>query len=131
MTTVLVIDDEEAIRTNLSVFLQDEGFDVLAAANAEAALGMLQQRSVDVAIVDMRLPGMDGNAFIQAAHNICLRMKFLIHTGSSRYSLPAASRKLGIRTRHIFRKPVADMSLIAQAIRHLTDRNRLPQDKGD
>ncbi len=41
MITVLIVDDEKAVRTNLAAFLQDEGFEVLEATSAEAGLGVL------------------------------------------------------------------------------------------
>lgn len=130
MIAVLIVDDEEAVRTNLYAFLQDEGFETLAVASAEAALEVLQGRSVHVVIADVRLPGMDGNALIQAAHKLQPRARFLIHTGSSYYSPPAAVRKLGIRIKHLFRKPVADMSLIAQAIHDLVDHDEQSLEQG-
>jgi DNA-binding response OmpR family regulator len=57
----LVIEDDERIRTALTLVLEDEGYRVHEAESAEAALESLRARGeVDVAIVDVMLPGMDG-----------------------------------------------------------------------
>ncbi len=74
---------------------------------------------------------MDGSAFIVAAHKVHPRMKFLIHTGSPGYSPSLALQQMGIMDRHLFRKPVADMSLIAQAIRDLIAYDGPSGDEGD
>ena len=67
---VLVVDDEEMILLNLAVFLEDDGFTVFSASSGEAALELLSRETVDVAIVDIRLPGMDGNTLILEAHKL-------------------------------------------------------------
>ena len=57
---VLVIDDEPAIRGSLSGVLQDEGYDVDAAADGELGLAKLNERTFDVVLLDVWLPGIDG-----------------------------------------------------------------------
>lgn len=57
---ILVVDDERALRHLLEVYLAKEGFEVLEAADGEQALSMLGDGRVDLAVVDVMLPGMDG-----------------------------------------------------------------------
>jgi DNA-binding response OmpR family regulator len=57
---ILVVDDERALRHLLEVYLAKEGFEVLQAADGEQALAMLGDGRVDLAVVDVMLPGMDG-----------------------------------------------------------------------
>ncbi|MDH3289762.1 MAG: sigma-54 dependent transcriptional regulator [Gemmatimonadota bacterium] len=57
---VLVVDDDETIRTSLVEALAGDAVDVRAAASAEAALGMLGDSPPDVVISDVRMPGLDG-----------------------------------------------------------------------
>ncbi|MEO6820256.1 MAG: sigma 54-interacting transcriptional regulator, partial [Ginsengibacter sp.] len=59
MNKVLVIDDEEKIRTLLSKIISLEGFDVIQAADCKTGLRKLEQNDVDVVICDVKLP--DGN----------------------------------------------------------------------
>lgn len=117
---VLVLDDDAIIRDNLATFLEDEDYDVLTAATGEQALSLLDARMPDLGIVDVRLPGMDGNAFVLAAHQVCPEMKFLIHTGSLEYVLPQDLRALGLSEGQVLRKPVGDMHLLLKAISRLT-----------
>ncbi len=57
---VLVVDDEERIRSLVSTYLRAEGFEVDEAATGEDALVELRRRHPDLVILDIRLPGMDG-----------------------------------------------------------------------
>jgi len=57
---VLVIDDDDALRESLELFLASEGFEVAAAADGAAALAQLERAPVDVALCDLRMPGIDG-----------------------------------------------------------------------
>lgn len=57
---ILIIDDESAIRAALSGILEDEGFQPLTAASAEEGLALLARRDVDLILLDIWLPGMDG-----------------------------------------------------------------------
>lgn len=60
---VLVVDDEAALRDGLVDALSAEGWDVEAAPNGQVALELLQQRPVDVAVIDLMMPIMDGAEF--------------------------------------------------------------------
>jgi len=58
--TLLIIDDEESIRDSLSGILGDEGFSPLAASSAEEGLDILAREEVDLVLLDIWMPGMDG-----------------------------------------------------------------------
>ena len=120
---VLIVDDEELIASSLQVFMEDEGFKAIAVGSGEAALQALRaEPDVGVCIIDMRLPGMDGNATIRAIRDLRPDMKFLVHTGSVNYAVPMDLKSMGIREEHLFRKPLTDMSVIVQAIRSFREQ---------
>lgn len=119
---ILVVDDERVICANVGAYLEDEGFSVRIASSGEEGLGCLQEEEAHVGIIDMRLPGMDGNTFILKAHELCPEMKFIIHTGSTNYSLPPSLSKIGISQNYVFRKPVQDMSKLVDAIHSLLEK---------
>src|SRR6186997_3221077 len=60
--TILIVDDEPGVRSSLSGVLKDEGYSVEAVASGEACLERVTRGSVDVVVLDIWLPGMDGLA---------------------------------------------------------------------
>lgn len=118
-TTILLVDDEKSLLNNLVRFFEDEGYCVLIANNGEEALDILSKEQVDGAIVDMRLPGIDGNEVILQAHRMQPKIKFIIHTGSTNYFLPIALRDLGIVDGQIHIKPVADLACLSEHMQRL------------
>jgi two-component system OmpR family response regulator len=59
-TPILLVEDDPEIRAPLADFLEGKGYRVHQAASAEAALQLLTQHSVELALLDVMLPGMDG-----------------------------------------------------------------------
>lgn len=55
-----VVDDDPSIRETLSGFLEAEGYDVRCAADADGLERMMRARSIDLVLLDIRLPGTDG-----------------------------------------------------------------------
>ncbi|MBJ6362681.1 response regulator transcription factor [Paenibacillus sp. GCM10012307] len=60
MTTVLVVDDEAHIRELVRLYLQDEGMDIVEKANGEEAWEYINSHPVDLVILDVMMPKMDG-----------------------------------------------------------------------
>jgi DNA-binding response OmpR family regulator len=60
MSSVLVVEDDDRIRLALQLALEDEGYGVVAAPSAEAALLEYSREATDAVLVDLMLPGMDG-----------------------------------------------------------------------
>lgn len=119
---VLILDDEASIRESLADFLEDFDFNVSSAETAEEALDAISESPFEIAIVDMRLPGMDGNAFIVKANEINEKLKFIVHTGSVNYHLTPAVRKIGVKSEYVFLKPVANMMNFVETINTLLSK---------
>ncbi|MEI6632315.1 MAG: sigma-54 dependent transcriptional regulator [Chlamydiota bacterium] len=60
MKKILIVDDEESIRTSLSILLKKDGYSVSEAADANEALGMLDASCYDLVITDLNMPEMGG-----------------------------------------------------------------------
>jgi DNA-binding response OmpR family regulator len=114
---ILIVEDEEGVRRNLKLFLEDDGFEVITAASGEEGLLFLAQYRADAAIVDLRLPGIDGEAFIQKAFELRSDIRIVIYTGSVSFNPSSRIRALGIRIVQVFRKPLPDMSVLVDAVR--------------
>src|SRR5918911_1882485 len=61
--TVLVVDDDPDIRELVQLGLEDEGYRVVTAAHGQAALEQLGRVPIDLILLDMRMPVMDGWTF--------------------------------------------------------------------
>jgi len=114
--TILVVDDEEPIRVSLRRYLGEFGYRAVAVADAEEALKAAERRRFDLGIIDMRLPGMNGDTLILRLRAMDPAMRFLIHTGSGEYELPPALRRIGLGSAHVLHKPLLDMRLLLDAI---------------
>lgn len=62
---VLVVDDELGLRHTLTLILEGEGHSVRAAAHGEEGLAMLAERDADLILCDVRMPKLDGTAFLE------------------------------------------------------------------
>jgi len=62
---LLVLEDDDGIRTALCLAMEDEDYDVLEASSAESALVLVGRTPPDLMLVDLMLGGMDGLAFIR------------------------------------------------------------------
>jgi DNA-binding response OmpR family regulator len=67
MHRLLLLEDDVGLRQSLRMVMEDEGYDVVEAADAEHALDVVTGSGVDVMVVDLMLGGMDGFSFIQRA----------------------------------------------------------------
>ena len=116
---VLIIDDELSLLKSLVAFFEDEGFFVRGAESGEEGLDILKTEKMDVVIIDLRLPGIDGNETIVRAHELQPTLRFLIHTGSTDYQIPSSLRHIGIEQEAVFLKPLPDLSVLSAAVRDL------------
>jgi CheY-like chemotaxis protein len=114
---VLLLDDEENIRVSLAEFLLDCDIPSVSAESAEEALALDCLGAVALAVVDIRLGGMDGLEFIKTLHGRYPHIRFLIHTGSTEFQLDAELRDIGLTSGDVLFKPVLDMTVFERAVR--------------
>ncbi|MGQ9663803.1 MAG: sigma-54-dependent transcriptional regulator [bacterium] len=57
---ILIVDDEDIMRCSLSDWLKEDGYDAVAVENGYKALELLKNENFDLAIVDLKMPEMDG-----------------------------------------------------------------------
>lgn len=116
---ILVVEDHPSLRRNLVALLEDEDFLVDEAASAEEALKLIADQDFQVAVVDVRLPGMNGIEFIALAGRDHPQLRFLIHTGSVDYVLTPEISALGLGEDDVFYKPISDLETFFSRIRCL------------
>ncbi len=113
---VLIVDDEPAVRDSIEGFLEDCEFNVTVSESAEDALDLIKEKKFDVAIVDMRLPGMNGDTLVLKAHALVPALKYLILTGSLDYDISKDLLGIGLKQDNILRKPLKGLTRLVDCI---------------
>jgi two-component system response regulator (stage 0 sporulation protein F) len=85
MKTILVVDDDDAIRMLIEMELKDEGYQVITASNAKDALKLVETEPMDLVILDIRMPGMDGLEALPRILGLKEGMKVILNTAYSQY----------------------------------------------
>ncbi len=91
---VLVVDDEPRVRTVLQRILDRQGHQVMTAAGGIEGLAALRERSFDLLICDLGMPGLSGSAVMQRAHEIDPGMPIVVTTGWGETVTPEEMRKM-------------------------------------
>jgi DNA-binding response OmpR family regulator len=74
---ILVVEDEQSIRTIVEYALRDAGFSVITTSRGDDALGVVEREPIDLVVLDLMLPGLDGLEVckrIRAGRNIPIIM---------------------------------------------------------
>ncbi len=122
---VLVVDDEHAIRSTLSDALTHWEYEVTAAGGGEEALHLLKNRVFDVALVDIRMPGMDGLTLLEAIKRQDLALEVIMVTGVR--EVKTAVRALRLGAYDYLTKPV-DLVQLSHVLRRLADHRLLKRE---
>jgi len=78
---ILIVDDEQVVHETLGDYLTDLGHRVAHASDGQAGLASIQETEFDVALVDIRMPRLDGMALIDKAQAICPETSYVVITG--------------------------------------------------
>ncbi len=95
MNTILIIDDDDQLRKSFHKLLTEEGYRVLSAASGEAGVEIAREGSVDLAILDMRLPGMNGLETFRALHALEPKLPVIVMTAFGTTETAIEATKLG------------------------------------
>ncbi len=96
--TILVVDDEELLRTLLTQILERNGFQVLLAGDGQEALRIFQQHPrIDLVLLDLRMPRMDGFETCRALRVLDQKVPILMMSGHQDSALVAGNGALGIQ----------------------------------
>jgi DNA-binding NtrC family response regulator len=92
---ILVVDDEDALRTVLSAELNSEGYDVGTAADGIEALSELEKTRYDLVLLDIKMPNMNGFEVLKVIKEKHLGTKVIMLTGFADLKNAIESKKLG------------------------------------
>src|SRR5271157_5869840 len=113
-TTVLVADDDSAIRLVLRHSLAAAGFAVEEAADSQKTLDMLRTGRFDVALVDIVMPGVGGLEVLSTARTEGIRTLIIVITAASTMNNAVEAMKRGAHD--YLTKPFANLDLVAAAV---------------
>ena len=117
---ILVVDDEFSVRDSLYHWFRKDGYLVTAVENATQALKALQDHAVDVALLDIKMPGMDGMELQEQIHRIDPRVAVIMITAFA--SVDTAVRALKQGAFDYVTKPIDPDELSHLVLRALEQR---------
>lgn len=92
---LLMVDDEEEFLNSLAERLQNRDFNVTTATDGETAIGAAKKGGFDVALLDLKLPGMDGMEILQILKSNHKFLEVIILTGHGKVATYKEATKLG------------------------------------
>jgi FixJ family two-component response regulator len=101
---ILIVDDEKNVRLNYRITLETEGYEIFEAVSAANALEELVERSFDLAILDMRMPAMDGLQLLAKMREVGITVPAMIVTAYS--DVPHAVRAMKLGAIDFLQKPL-------------------------
>ena len=93
--TILIVDDEPGVRTALTGVLNDEGYEVETVASGEACLERMARGGVDLIVLDVWLPGMDGLATLARLRERQVDAQIVLISGHGNIESAVRAIKMG------------------------------------
>lgn len=124
MLSLLVLDDDHVFRKNLSKALMSRGFQVFQAESGGDAIRMVSERSFDAALIDMKMPEMNGFQVLQALKDIQPSIIGIILTGYG--SIPDAVKTMKLGGHHYLTKP-CEMDEIEELLKKVLEEKPIEE----
>lgn len=112
LPSILIVDDDEVLRSRLTTAFANRGFDARAAASYEGAIALAERESPEYAVVDLKLPGRSGLDVVRALKEIDASTRIVVLTGYG--SIATAMEAVRRGAAHYLSKP-ADVDDILAA----------------
>lgn len=120
-SNILVVDDELVARQSLTDILKLEGYNVASAPNGQAAVEYVRTHPIDLMIVDLRMPGMDGLEVVQVVNQIAPDTEVILLTAFG--STETAIQALRLRIHDYLLKPASPVQIIATVKKGIARRS--------
>jgi len=123
---ILIVDDEVGILDALSATLQDEGYNTLTAVSGNDALKCIQDNDVNLVLLDVRLPDIDGVEVLRKLKETEPDIPVIMISGNATISIAVESTKLGAYD--FIEKPFSPIEKILITIKQAIERYQLEQE---
>ena len=127
MARVLIVDDEQSIRTSLGAFVEGDGHEVSLAADAAMAFALLTEESFDVVITDIILPRKTGVALLGEIREVQPDVQIIMITGEPEVGTASEAIRKGAfdyLSKPVSREDITKTVLAAAEKKSLLDKNR-------
>lgn len=125
---ILVVDDEPIARQSLSDILRLEGYGVTSVPNGQAAVEFVRTHAVDLMVVDLRMPGMDGLEVIQVVNQTSPDTEVILLTAFA--STETAIQALRLRVHDYLQKPALPAQILTSVKKGLSRRDTRIKSRG-
>ncbi|HVK96430.1 MAG TPA: sigma-54 dependent transcriptional regulator [Flavisolibacter sp.] len=122
MPTLLIIDDERAIRKTLTEILSFEGYKIEEAADGEEGLKKFREKTFDAVLCDIKMPKIDGIDFLQKAVEVNPDVPIIMISGHGNIETAVEAVKKGA---YDFIQKPPDLNRLLITIRNAMERNTL------
>lgn len=126
MVRVLVVDDHAQIRRLMAIYLEREGFDVCQAEHGREALLLLEKQVVDLAVVDVMMPKVDGYELVEQLRRASFSLPVLMVTAKDTFSDKKRGFEAGVDD--YLTKPV-DMDELVLRVKALLRRAKINSER--
>ena len=126
MFSILVCEDDFAIKTMISTKLKQENYSVYTVQNGREALNLMEKQQIDLVISDIMMPEMDGYEFVQTLRETKHTLPILMITAKSQLESLEAAFKLGVDDYMV--KPLRLEELVLR-VKALLRRSQLEAEK--
>jgi DNA-binding response OmpR family regulator len=120
---VLIVEDEPAVRETLRVIFRLQGYETVEAEDGEIALRILSNRYVDVLILDLHLPKLNGVSLLQQIDPPPPMV--IIHSAFEFYSPDEIGKGIGSKVFRMIRKPIPPPQLLSAVSDAVAELERL------
>jgi DNA-binding response OmpR family regulator len=122
---VLIVEDEPAVRETLKVIFRLQGYETVEAEDGEIALQILSNRYVDVLILDLHLPKLNGVSLLQQIDPPPPMV--IIHSAFEFYSPDEIGKGIGSKVFRMIRKPIPPPQLLSAVSAAVAELERLEE----
>ena len=127
-SNILIVDDEPVTRKSLTDILRLEGYNVTSVPNGQAAVEYVRTQHVDLMVVDLRMPGMDGLEVVQVVNQLAPDTEVVLLTAYA--STETAIQALRLRIHDYLQKPAPPAQIVSSVKKGLDRRTARMQAKG-
>ena len=129
MARILIVDDEEGIRTSLVGVLEDEGFEAVTAPSGEQALACIEaDEHPDLVLLDIALPGRDGVEILREIATRWREVPVVMMSGHGNIETAVKTTKYGAYD--FIEKPLS-IDKVLLTVEHALDQSRLLRENRD